>query len=74
MRVSVETTCQALYLQARGGLKREVQAAPRSGRARRKPRRDPGQRAQRFTGPMVMITGRPAEAEDRAVPGHWEAT
>jgi transposase, IS30 family len=72
MRVSVETVYQALYLQARGGLKREVQAALRTGRARRKPRRDPGQRTQRFTGPMVMISDRGAEAEDRAVPGHWE--
>ncbi|WP_420833766.1 transposase, partial [Streptomyces sudanensis] len=41
MRVSVETVYQALYFQARGGLKREVQAAIRSGRTRRKPRRDP---------------------------------
>jgi IS30 family transposase len=72
MRVSVETICQALYLQARGGLKREVQAALRAGRARRRPRRDPEQRAQRFADPMIMISGRPAEAEDRAVPGHWE--
>jgi IS30 family transposase len=72
MRVSVETIYQALYLQARGGLKREVQAAIRTGRARRKPRRDPGQRTQRFTDPMIMISDRPAEAEDRAVPGHWE--
>jgi transposase, IS30 family len=72
MQVSVETVCQVLYLQARGGLRREVQAAVRTGRTRRKPRRDPGQRAQRFTDPMVMISDRPAEAEDRAVPGHWE--
>jgi IS30 family transposase len=72
MQVSVETVYQVLYLQARGGLKREVQAAVRTGRTRRKPRRDPGQRAHRFTDPMVMITDRPAEAEDRAVPGHWE--
>jgi IS30 family transposase len=72
MRVSVETIYQALYLQARGGLKREVQAAVRTGRTRRVPRRDPGQRTQRFTDPMIMITDRPAEAADRAVPGHWE--
>jgi IS30 family transposase len=72
MRVSVETIYQALYLQARGGLKREVQAAVRTGRTRRVPRRDPGQRTQRFTDPMIMITDRPAEADDRAVPGHWE--
>src|SRR6185437_13288655 len=72
MRVSVETIYQALYLQARGGLKREVQAALRAGRASRRPRRDPGQRTRRFTDPMIMISDRPAEAEDRAVPGHWE--
>nr|WP_181788352.1 IS30 family transposase [Streptomyces phytophilus] len=72
MRVSVETIYQALYLQARGGLKREVQAAVRTGRTRRKPRRDPGRRTPRFNDPMVMISSRPAEVKDRAVPGHWE--
>ncbi|MFF4283684.1 IS30 family transposase [Streptomyces kronopolitis] len=72
MRVSVETIYQALYLQARGGLKREVQAAVRTGRTRRKPRRDPSRRTHRFNDPMVMISSRPAEVEDRAVPGHWE--
>lgn len=72
MRVSVETIYQALYFQARGGLKREVQAAVRSGRTRRKPRRDPERRTPRFIDPMVMISDRPAEIEDRAVPGHWE--
>ncbi len=72
MRVSVETIYQALYFQARGGLKREVQAAVRSGRTRRKPRRDPQRRTPRFIDPMVMISDRPAEIEDRAVPGHWE--
>ncbi|MFE7113789.1 IS30 family transposase, partial [Streptomyces sp. NPDC057575] len=72
MRVSVETIYQALYFQARGGLKREVQAAIRSGRTRRKPRREPGRRTARFIDPMLMISDRPADAEDRAVPGHWE--
>lgn len=72
MRVNVETTYQALYFQARGGLKREVQAAVRSGRTRRKPHRDPERRTPRFTDPMVMISDRPADIEDRAVPGHWE--
>lgn len=70
--MSVETIYQALYLQARGGLKREVQAAVRTGRTRRKPRRDPSRRTHRFNDPMVMISSRPAEVEDRAVPGHWE--
>lgn len=72
MRVSHETIYQALYFQARGGLKREVQAALRTGRTRRKPQRRPGQRTQRFIDPMVMISERPAAVEDRAVPGHWE--
>jgi transposase, IS30 family len=72
MRVSVETIYQALYLQARGGLKREVQAAIRTGRTRRKPRHEPGRRTGRFIDPMVMISDRPADIEDRAVPGHWE--
>ncbi len=72
MRVSHETIYQALYFQARGGLKREVQQALRTGRTRRKPQRQPGQRTHRFVDDMVMIADRPAEVEDRAVPGHWE--
>nr|QVT76756.1 IS30 transposase [Streptomyces sp.] len=63
---------QAPYSQARGGLRREVQAAVRSGRTRREPRRDPERRTHRFTDPMVMISDRPAAVENRAVPGHWE--
>jgi transposase, IS30 family len=72
MRVSTETIYQALYLQARGGLRREVAAALRTGRTRRKPHRDPTARTPRFADPMVMISDRPAEVEERAVPGHWE--
>ena len=72
MRVSHETIYQALYFQARGGLKTEVKQALRSGRTRRKPHRKEGERYQRFVDPMVMISDRPAEVEDRAVPGHWE--
>jgi IS30 family transposase len=72
MRVSPETIYQALYLQARGGLKREVQSALRSGRTRRKPHTTGEQRTPRFVDPMVMISERPPEIEDRAVPGHWE--
>jgi len=72
MRVSPETIYQAIYVQARGGLRREVADALRTGRARRKPHRSPDQRTSRFADEMVMISERPAEAEDRAVAGHWE--
>jgi IS30 family transposase len=61
MRVSHETIYQALYVQARGGLKREVQHALRTGRTLRKPRRQPGQRTHRFVEEMVMITDRPTD-------------
>ncbi|MFE5742565.1 IS30 family transposase [Streptomyces celluloflavus] len=72
MHVVHETVYQALYVQGRGELRREVARALRSGRARRKPRRQANCRQPRFKDPMVMISDRPAEAEDRAVPGHWE--
>jgi IS30 family transposase len=67
-----ETIYQAIYVQGRGALRRELAAALRCGRAQRRPRRDPHTRRARFTEPMVMISQRPAEADDRAVPGHWE--
>jgi IS30 family transposase/transposase-like protein len=72
MRVSPETIYQAVYVQARGGLRREVAAALRTGRTRRKPHRRPGPRTSRFVEEMVMISERPSQVEDRAVPGHWE--
>ena len=72
MRVAHETIYQALYVQGRGELRRELTTALRTGRVRRKPRRQAQQRTPRFATPMVMISERPAEVEDRAVPGHWE--
>jgi IS30 family transposase len=71
MRISPETIYQALYLQGRGGLRKELAAALRSGRARRLPRGHPRGRHDRIKG-IVPISERPAEADDRAVPGHWE--
>ncbi|WP_416903347.1 IS30 family transposase [Micromonospora echinospora] len=72
MHVTHETIYQALYIQGRGELRRELTRALRTGRAGRRPRRPAGQRQPRFTAPMVMISDRPAEVDDRAVPGHWE--
>jgi IS30 family transposase len=71
MRVSPETICQSLYVQGRGALRRELVRHLRTGRALRKPRRTEGERRGRIPG-MVNISQRPAEAADRAVPGHWE--
>jgi IS30 family transposase len=72
MNVSHESIYQALYLQGRGELRRELTRCLRTGRAVRKPQRRADQRQPRFTDPMLMISDRPAEVEDRAVPGHWE--
>jgi IS30 family transposase len=71
MWVSAETIYQSLYVQARGGLKRELTAYLRTCRSMRKPRRTPGYRRTRIPD-MVMISDRPPEIEDRAVAGHWE--
>ncbi|WP_194291593.1 IS30 family transposase, partial [Cumulibacter manganitolerans] len=71
MRVSHETIYQALYVQGRGALRRELAACLRTGRAVRKPRRSSTERRGRIPD-MVSISERPAEAADRAVPGHWE--
>ncbi len=70
MRISHETIYQSLYVQARGELRRELAACLRTGRTRRKPQ---GRVDRRGGNPeMVMISERPAEVEDRAVPGPWE--
>jgi len=71
MWVSHETIYQSLYLESRGGLKRELGKNLRTGRTLRKAQRRPGERRGRIQD-MVMIADRPAEVEDRAVPGHWE--
>ncbi|MEJ2871986.1 IS30 family transposase [Actinomycetospora sp. OC33-EN08] len=67
-----ETIYQALYVQGRGELRRQIASWLRSGRAIRRPRRHPEARTPRFSEPMVMVSERPAEVADRAVPGHWE--
>jgi transposase, IS30 family len=71
MRVSHETIYQSIYVQGRGALRRELATSLRTGRALRKPRRKEGARRGQIPG-MVNISERPAEAADRAVPGHWE--
>lgn len=72
MRVSHETIYQALYVEGRGGLKRELQVALRTGRTLRRPRGREQRRSRADMLEMVSIADRPAEVEDRSVPGHWE--
>jgi len=72
MRISHEAIYQALYVQGRGALKRELVACLRTGRALRVPRARTQARGKQFVSSDVMISERPAEADDRAVPGHWE--
>ena len=72
MNASTETIYQAIYIQAKGQLKRNISQQLRSGRTARRPRTAPDARKPRFREPMAMISERPPEVEDRAVPGHWE--
>ena len=71
MWVSTETIYQSLYVQSRGALRRDLARCLRTGRALRRPSRQPGQRKNRIPN-MINVSERPAEVEDRAVPGHWE--
>jgi IS30 family transposase len=72
MRISHEAIYQALYVQGRGALRRELSACLRTGRALRMPRARTARQGRAFVSPEIMISQRPAEAADRAVPGHWE--
>lgn len=70
-RVSAETIYQSIYVQSRGALRKELAAHLRRGRTQRKPRNRPQERRGKLVG-TIPISQRPAEAADRAVPGHWE--
>jgi IS30 family transposase len=72
MHVSHETIYHELYVQGRGQLRRELTRCLRTGRALRRPRRLSDHRRERRIPGKIMISQRPAEVEDRAVPGHWE--
>ena len=72
MRICHEAIYQALYVQGRGALRRELTACLRTGRTLRMPRGRTAQRGKNFVSNDIMISQRPAEANDRAVPGHWE--
>src|SRR6266508_1116888 len=72
MRISHEAIYQSLYVQGRGALRRELTACLRTGRALRVPRARTRGRGKQFLTPEILISQRPAEVADRAVPGHWE--
>jgi len=73
MRISHEAIYQALYIQGRGALKRELVACLRTGRALRVPRARSSNKSGGHVTADVVISQRPAEVADRAVPGHWES-
>jgi IS30 family transposase len=73
MRISHEAIYQALYVQGRGALRRELVACLRTGRALRVPQARSRQQAWAHVTEEVLLSERPAEAQDRAVPGHWES-
>ena len=72
MRISHEAIYQSLFIEGRGALKRELVACLRTGRALREPRQRSRNRPQGHVTADVVLSQRPAEAADRAVPGHWE--
>jgi IS30 family transposase len=72
MRISHEAIYQALFIEGRGALNRELVACLRTGRALRKPRERTRNKPQGHVTADVVLSQRPAEADDRAVPGHWE--
>jgi transposase, IS30 family len=72
MRVSHETIYRTLFVQARGALRKELTVCLRTGRAQRRPRMRIAQSGAGRLRNMVLISDRPPEVEDRAVPGHWE--
>jgi len=72
MRISHEAIYQSLYVQGRGALRRELTACLRTGRALRVPRNRTSRGNRSFVTDELLISKRPAEVEDRALPGHWE--
>lgn len=72
MRISHEAIYQAIYIEGRGALKRELAWCLRTGRALRAPRERSRRKTWAHVTPETLISERPAEVEDRAVPGHWE--
>ena len=72
MRISHEAIYQSLFIQGRGALRQDLTACLRTGRALREPRARTRAKGKKFVTEDVKISSRPAEVEDRAVPGHWE--